>query len=172
MLSFPIRAACHISVENKPTQDGSNYYEEYLFPQLLMQWLQKNSKFDGIGYQGASSNSIQRDLYIGNLAFPTRNISAENEYDPHLKACFKLSAPQVKDLSKDFNSDELVKKIETLERYSEKLEQILSTQNVPSNHPYINIYSCCYSLYQIYSQMSRGNIHEFYEKFVSLYGKV
>ena len=169
LLSFPIRAACHISVENKLTQDKVSY-QEYLFPQLLMQWLQENSKFDGIGYQGASSILSQRDLYIGNIAFPARNISAENEYDPYLKECFMLSNPQVKDLSKDFNSDEMAKKIETIKRYLEKLEQILSAQDVPSNHLYTTLFSYCSSLYQIYSQMARGNICTFYEKFVSLYG--
>lgn len=170
LLSFPMRAACHISVENKLTQDGVSYHKEYLFPQLLMQWLQKDSKFDGVGYQGASSNLAQRDLYIGNLAFPARNINAENEYDPYLKECFKLSNPQIKDLSKDFNSDKIAKKIEALERYLENLEQILSTQDVHANHPYTSLFSYCRSLYQIYSQMAKGNICTFYEKFVSLYG--
>lgn len=85
LLSFPLRAACHISVEDKYKETEINCQEEYIFPQLLMQWLQKNSKFDGVDYQGASSNIAQRGLYIGNLALPTRNISAENEYDPYLK---------------------------------------------------------------------------------------
>lgn len=170
LLSFPMRAACHISVDNKVAQDGVSYHEEYLFPQLLMQWLQKNSKFDGVGYQGASSTFAQRDLNIGNLAFPARNISGENEYDPYLKECFKLSSPQVKDLSRDFNSDEMLKEIKATEKYLEKFEQILSTQDVPSNHPYTSLFSHCRSLYQLYIQMARGNICTFYEKFVLLYG--
>ncbi|RKJ22324.1 hypothetical protein D7X48_01925 [bacterium D16-50] len=172
LLSFPMRAACHISVENKSEQDRINCYEEYLFPQLLMQWLQKNSKFDGIGYQGASSNLAQRELYIGNLALPARNISAENEYDPYLKKCFKLSKPQVKDLSKDLNSDEMIKKIKAVEIYSEKLEQALNIQDVPPNHPYIELFSYCRSLHQIYSKMVDGNICTVYEEFVSIYETV
>ena len=174
LLSFPMRVACHISVENKSTQDRASCYEEYLFPQLLMQWLQRNSKFDGVGYQGASSNPAQRDLYIGNLAFPARNISAENEYDPYLKECFKLSNPQVKDLSKDFNSDELVQKIKVIERYSKQLEQILSTLDVSSNHLYYDLFSCCRSLHQVYFKLAkaRGNICTSYEEFVLLYETV
>lgn len=168
LLSFPMRAACHVSVESKLAQDG-DYHEEYLFPQLLMQWLQQNSKFDGVGYQGASSNLAQRDLYIGNIAFPARNISAENEYDPYLKECFKLSSPEVKDLSKDFNSDEMVKNVEAIKEYLEKLKQILSSQAVTSNHPYTRLFSYCNSLYKMYLQMAKGNICAFYEKFCSLY---
>ena len=170
LLSFPMRAACHISVENKSDQDGVKCYEEYLFPQLLMQWLQKNSEFDGVGYQGASSNLAQRNLYIGNLALPARDISAENEYDLHLKECFKLSEPQVKDLSKDLKSNEMIKKIKAVERYSEKLEKTLSIQNVPSNHPYTELLSYCRSLHQIYSKMVDKNICIVYEEFVSIYG--
>ena len=169
LLSFPLRAACHISVEDKSSEKEVSCQEEYIFPQLLMQWLQKNSKFDGISYQGASSNPAQRDLYIGNLALPARNISAENEYDTYLKECFKLSDPKEKDLSKDFKSDEMVQKIEAVERYSEKLEQVLSMQDVPPNHPYTELYSYCRFLHHIYSQMADGNICTFYEKLVSIY---
>lgn len=169
LLSFPLRAACLISVENKSTEKGAVCKEEYIFPQLLMQWLQKNSRFDGVGYQGASSNPAQRDLYIGNLALPAKNIDTENEYDPYLKECFKLSDPKEKDLSKDFNSDEMVQKIKDFENYSEKLKQILSTQNTPSNHTYIDLFSYCSHLRQIYSQMAIGNICSFYAEFVSIY---
>lgn len=172
LLSFPLRAACHISVEDKSTEKEVICQEEYLFPQLLMQWLQKNSIFDGVSYQGASSNPAQRDLYIFNIALPARNISSENEYDPYLKECFKLSDPKEKDLTKDFNSDEIVQKIEALENYSKKLKQILSTQNAPSNHPYTAISSYCSRLCQICSQMAIGDICAFYEEFVSIYGIV
>lgn len=137
-----------------------------------MQWLQKNSKFDGVCYQGASSNLAQRDLYIGNLALPARNISVENEYDPYLKECFKLSGPKEIDLSKDFNSNKMVQKIEALESYSKRLKQILNTKNAPSNHPYTGFLSYCRHLCQIYSQMAIGNICTFYEEFVSVYGIV
>lgn len=171
LLSFPMSAACHISVENKSTQSGASYHEEYLFPQLLMQWLQKYSRFDGVGYQGASSNSVQRELDIGNLAIPARNISDENEYDPYLKKCFKLSDPQVKDLLEDFNSSEMAPKIEAVERYSEKLKQILITQNVPSDHPYTDLSSYCHFLHRISGQMRNENNENctFYEEFASLY---
>lgn len=172
LLSFPLRAACHISVEEKSTNNEVRCQEEYMFPQLLMQWLQKNSKFDGVDYQGASSNPAQRDLYIGNLALPARNISVENEYDPYLKECFKLSEPIEVDLSKDFTSNKMIQKIKAFERYSKKLKQILSTQNVPSNHPYTDILFYCNHLYQIYSQMAVGDIYTFYEEFVSIYGIV
>lgn len=169
LLSFPLRTACHISVDGKYTEKEVSCQGEYIFPQLLMQWLQKNSKFDGISYQGASSNPVQRDLYIGNLALPARNISAENEYDTHLKECFKLSDPKEKDLSKDFNSDEMVQKMEAVGRYSEKLEHILSIQDVPKHHLYTELFSCCRTLYQIYSQITDESIRTFYEKFVSIY---
>lgn len=107
LLTFPLRAVCHISVEEKDTEYKEKYQEEYIFPQLLMEWLQKNSKFDGVDYECASSNTAQRDLYVSNLALPTRNISAENEYDSYLKECFKLSEPIEVDLTKDFNSNEM-----------------------------------------------------------------
>lgn len=169
LLSFPLRAACHISIEDKSTETEVNCQEEYIFPQLLMQWLQKNSRFDGVSYQGASSNPAQRDLYIGNLALPARNISEENEYDPYLKKCFKLSDPKEKDLSKDFNSDKMVQKFEAFKSYLEKLKQILDKQNTPSNHLYTDLFSYCNHLRQIYSQMVIGNICEFYKEFVSIY---
>lgn len=172
LLSFPLRAACHISVEEKSTDNETKCQEEYMFPQLLMQWLQKNSKFDGVSYQGASSNSAQRDLDIGNLALPARNISVENEYDPYLKECFKLSEPKEIDLSKEFNSNKMIQKVEAFERYSKILRQILSIQNAPSNHPYTDLLFYCNHLYQIYSQMAMGDICTFYEEFVSTYGIV
>lgn len=34
-------AACFISIKNKHSQKDVRYYEEYSFPQILMEWIQK-----------------------------------------------------------------------------------------------------------------------------------
>ena len=54
LLTLPLRIACSISTENKLSKGNVFYYEEYMIPQLLTEWIQHSTIFDGLTYQSAS----------------------------------------------------------------------------------------------------------------------
>lgn len=168
LLSFPMRVACHISIENKLSQGNIGYCEEYAFPQLLMEWIQENSAFDGVAYRSASMVSEAKTLYTYNVAIPVRNIDPKDGYDPYLKENFKLSSPQKIDLSSDLESESMVREIAAVKKYARKLEENLVMLNAGPLHPYNWLLSLCYSVCQIYSELKMGNISAFYQQLISL----
>lgn len=168
LLSFPMRVACHIGIENKSSQRSIGYYEEYAFPQLLLAWIQENSEFDGLAYRSASTVSEAKTLNTFNVAIPVRNIDPKDGYDLYLKENFKLSAPQEIDLSSNLEEESMVRGIETVKRYTTKLEENLMVLNAGPLHPYNWLLSLSYSVCQIYSELKTGNISAFYQPLISL----
>lgn len=53
LVIYPIRVACSISVPM--AEKKKPFKEEYIIPQLLMQWIRQNGKYDGIKYQSATA---------------------------------------------------------------------------------------------------------------------
>ena len=50
--TYPLRAACSLVVKHP---DGK-FIEEYIIPQLLLQWVINDEDFDGIRYESCSSS--------------------------------------------------------------------------------------------------------------------
>jgi len=69
ILCWPLLAACSIRVD---AREGS-FFPQYIVPQLLLQWVTKEHKVDGIRY--FSTRVTKPDAFVNaNYVFPTRNI--------------------------------------------------------------------------------------------------
>lgn len=68
MISMPLRAACSVEVKNK----DDTFIEEYIMPQLLLQWVRENGEFDGIKYQSSVSADGEVNYLCGHdIVLPT-----------------------------------------------------------------------------------------------------
>lgn len=85
LLIFPLRVACFISIEDKLYKSNVRFYEEYIIPQLLMEWIQQSSHYDGLTYQSASGIPEAKKRKSYNVAIPTKNIDPCDGYDVKLK---------------------------------------------------------------------------------------
>ena len=69
---WPLIAACSIRVDSR---EGS-FFPQFIVPQLLLQWVTKKRKVDGIRY--FSTRASTPDYYVNaNLVFPARGIKHE-----------------------------------------------------------------------------------------------
>jgi hypothetical protein len=89
---WPLIAACSI----KPTLEGQ-FTAEYIIPNLLMQWVLRNKKCDGVRYFSVQVpleyyNFRTKPAYLCNYAFPAKNI-AESGFCTQLMWKFKISEP-------------------------------------------------------------------------------
>ena len=103
---YPLRAACSVTKARqedcvktaKGGQDEKSTQEEYILPQLLMEWIRDGQEFDGICYESSSSSckEILRCLGGYNIALPTRECNMDEEgYDRQLRAKIKVGEPTI-----------------------------------------------------------------------------
>lgn len=93
--TYPLRAACSIAVEHP----NSSFVEEYIIPQLLLQWVLEDGYFDGIRYESCSPSEEVKSLGGHNIVLVTRNFDKEG-YDFYLRRKIKVGEPEVFDINK------------------------------------------------------------------------
>lgn len=69
MICMPLRAACSVEVKYK----DDTFKEEYIIPQLLLQWVRENQEFDGIKYKSSVSAEGEVNKLCGHdIVLPTK----------------------------------------------------------------------------------------------------
>ena len=91
--TYPLRAACSVIVEHP----GSRFIEEYIVPQLLLQWVLSDSDFDGIRYESCSPSDDVKAMGGHNLVLVTNNFDTDG-YDTKLRGCIKIGEPALFDI--------------------------------------------------------------------------
>lgn len=92
--TYPLRAACSIVVEHP----GSKFIEEYIIPQLLLQWVLNDNDFDGIRYESCDSSDEVKSLGGHNIVLVSNKFDSEG-YDIRLRNCIKVGVPSVFDIN-------------------------------------------------------------------------
>ena len=54
IMIYPIAAACSVKVKDRNTK----FVEEYVFPQLFMQWIRETDEFDGVRYKSSLNTNL------------------------------------------------------------------------------------------------------------------
>lgn len=89
LLLYPLTIACTIKVKNT----NGNFKPEYIIPQLLMQYIAKSDKIDGIKFPSTKINySKLEDLEASNYVFPVKTIN-KNGFCNQLIEKFYCSIP-------------------------------------------------------------------------------
>ncbi len=151
LMSFPLRAACSISVNEKSCQ----FIEEYIIPQLLLSWIKETNEFDGISYQSSISIKYRIHHNAFNVVFPVKNIDETDGLCKSLKSAFKLTAPKKYILSERMSF--FIDKINEVENYSLFLENYLRINEVIGNHPYWTLLSLCTTFLSVCSRIKEGS---------------
>ena len=111
--TYPLRAACSVVVEHQ----GAKFIEEYIVPQLLLQWVRNDDDFDGIRYESCSGLDEVRGLGGHNIVLITKQFDRDG-YDVKLRNCIKLGWPERYDLSTWANCKEQVDGLQGEEQLS------------------------------------------------------
>ena len=95
LCTYPLRAACSVGVEHP----NGKFKEEYIVPQLLLQWVVNDTDFDGISYESCKDSDVVKCLGGHNVVLVTKEFDNEG-YDVRLRECIKVGEPSYFDLTK------------------------------------------------------------------------
>lgn len=88
ILTYPIVATCSVKVKDR----NSKFVEEYIFPQLFMQWIRESNDFDGILYKSSLNTNLVSGMGAVNVAFPVKQFRGDG-LDKRL--CQKISISDI-----------------------------------------------------------------------------
>ena len=89
LVTYPLRAACSVVVEHT----DAKYKEEYIIPQLLVQWLVTDNDLDGIRYESSNNNDEVRRYGSHNIVLITKKYDSEG-YDIKLRNTIMVGKPE------------------------------------------------------------------------------
>lgn len=92
--TYPLRAACSVIVEHP----GEKFIEEYIIPQLLLQWVRNDEDFDGIRYESCTSSEDVKSFGGHNLVIATKQFDSDG-YDIKLRNIIEITSPQLYNFS-------------------------------------------------------------------------
>lgn len=101
IVSFPIQIACSLKVKNR----NDNFIAEYVFPQMLLQWLLEKTEYDGIKYSSALDNEAIKGYGYVNYVFPVRECRKDG-FDTKLVDSFEMSDVEYVELKDYFEEKE------------------------------------------------------------------
>lgn len=88
LYTYPLRAACSVTVEHPE----GRFKEEYIIPQLLLQWIRKDKDFYGVKYESCKLSDEVRRIGGYNLVLLTKDFDKEGN-DKFLRNNVKISIP-------------------------------------------------------------------------------
>jgi hypothetical protein len=114
ILCYPLFAACSLKVISK----NINYIEEYVLPQMFMQWIQENGEYDGVIYNSSAYTSLIRGISAKNIALPAKKFRSDGLCE-YLTSKLLVSDIGYLDVSEEFEKYKVL--IQQLDEYKGKI---------------------------------------------------
>lgn len=73
IITYPLAAACSIKVKNR----NNKFVEEYVIPQIFMQWIRESNHFDGVRYKSSLDSSLVQGMGAINIALPVKEFRSD-----------------------------------------------------------------------------------------------
>lgn len=149
IITYPLAAACSVKVKDR----GSKFVEEYIFPQLFMQWIRDSDDIDGVRYKSSLKSTLVQGMGAINVALPVKSYR-EDGLDERLASKIGISDIGYLDVNKDFS------------RYRDALHSLEIYRNALRTHiieaPYsgdyvIELIELCDSIIKTYTALIDGN---------------
>lgn len=68
IITYPLAAACSIKVKDR----DDKFVEEYVIPQMFMNWVRENGSHDGIRYKSSLNTTLVQGMGAVNIALPVK----------------------------------------------------------------------------------------------------
>lgn len=149
IMVYPIAAACSVKVKDRNTK----FVEEYVFPQLFMQWIRETDEFDGVRYKSSLNTNLVDGMGAINIALPVKEYR-EDGLDRRLAEKITVSDIGYLDVNSDFR-----KYNDILEKIKDYINGIQMFMNqVPFYGDYMTeLTDVCKCVIKTYNALMEGN---------------
>ena len=129
IITYPLAAACSIKVKDR----GDKFVEEYVIPQMLMNWIRETSKFDGIRYKSSLNTTLVQGMGAINIGLPVKKFRDDGLCE-NLTSKISVSDIGYMDVNEEFK------------KYQKYLQDIMDFKNDLWNKRIREIYCGGYAL--------------------------
>lgn len=97
IITYPLAVACSLKVKNR----GDRFVEEYVLPQMFMNWIREHSIHDGIRYKSSLNTTLVLGMGAVNIALPVKKFRADGLCE-NLTSKITVSDIAYLDVNEDF----------------------------------------------------------------------
>ena len=149
IMVYPIAAACSVKVKDRNTK----FVEEYVFPQLFMQWIRETDEFDGVRYKSSLNTNLVDGMGAINIALPVKEYRADG-LDSRLTEKIAISDIGYLDVNSDFRRYNDI--LEEIKEYISSMQMFIN--KVPFYGDYmLELIDVCKCVIKTYNALMEGN---------------
>lgn len=149
IITYPLMAACSIKVKDR----GNKFVEEYVFPQLLMQWIRESDDIDGVSYKSSLNTDLVSAFGASNVALPVKKFR-EDGLDEKLTNNILVSDIGYIDVNKEFEKYKEI--ISEISQYTNELQMFLVVNPCVPDY-IIELMDLCNCIIKTYTALIEGN---------------
>ena len=127
IITYPLAAACSLRVEDRDTK----FVEEYVIPQMLLNWIRENSNFDGVRYKSSLNTTLVQGMGAVNIALPVKKFRYDGLCE-YLTSKISVSDIGYLDVNEEYK------------KYQQSLQEVLEFKNNLWNKGIMGSYFCSY----------------------------
>ncbi len=149
IMVYPFAAVCSVKVKDRNTK----YVEEYVFPQLFMQWIRETDEFDGVRYKSSLNTNLVDGMGAINIALPVKEYR-EDGLDRRLAEKITVSDIGYLDINNDFRKYNDI--LENIKDYINGIQMFMN--QVPFYGDYMmELIDVCKCVIKTYNALMEGN---------------
>lgn len=149
IVTYPVVAACSVKVKDR----GSKFVEEYIFPQLFMQWIRENDMIDGVRYKSSLNTNLVQYMGAINIALPVKKFR-EDGLDENLTKKLCISDIGYLDVNEDFRKHK--NSLKDIELFKNELRSYAMGSTYCGDY-IIELVEACEYVIKTYTALFEGN---------------
>lgn len=149
IITYPFAAACSVKVKDR----GAKFVQEYIFPQLFMQWIRESDDIDGVRYRSSLKSDLLKYRTAVNVALPVKSFRADG-LDDNLAAKIAISDIGYIDVNKEFTKHQDI--IIKIKEYKCELRQYMIAAECCGDYV-IELIDLCDYVINIYTALMEGD---------------
>lgn len=114
IITYPLVAACSIKVKER----NNKFVEEYIIPQMFMQWIRESNHFDGIKYKSSLYSNLVEGMGAINIALPVKEFRQDG-LGKNLTSKILVSDIGYLDINEDFSKYKIY--LDNIEKFKNDL---------------------------------------------------
>ena len=149
IITYPLAAACSVKVKDR----GNRFVEEYVIPQMFMQWIRESDKFDGVRYKSSLNSNLVQGMGAVNIALPVKKFRDDGLCEM-LTSKITISDIGYLDVSKEFEKYKV--QLGEIEDFKNELWSDLLNSDIQGDYEW-RLIEVCETVIKTYNDLMNGN---------------